>query len=683
MDNVRFVCAQPATLYYAWQVEVMINNFIEMGISPEKIDIVCWKPEDRLSEEWLKLKTGYGARFFFYNDTRKNKGYVSSIRPNILKQHWDIHPELKNQIIFYHDCDILFTRPPKEWLCCNIVNDDKWYGSDTRWYIGHDYILSKGEDVLDKMCDIVGISKQLVKYNETNSIGAQYIMKNVDYEFWENVEKDCERLFTEITDLNNEKVQLDRRTMPPGESREPYHPLQIWCADMWAVLWNAWKLAHNTIATPLMNFSWATGGLEEYNECSIYHNAGVTENNKDLFYKSKYINKLPYGDILDVRESSGSSMYWKAVQKTAQKSVLLDNQNIQTIIQDPIIPQINPIKKAFQDNKIHQLQLDPFGVCNAKCWFCPVKYNTEHNAGREVMSPELLEKIISNLIEERDKPNGLVSPNFGGFYTAHYNEILLYPHFEELLQICQKYKLCFMVLSNGMPLTPKKVDLINKYKGVVNGICLNIPGFDAETWSKRSGNSINNYDKIISNLNYAINNLPDMVLNKSFSIQVNGANENSFKDKGGWLTKGVDFPDDMDLDVENGELATQTKLAKEMFPNVQIFSVPSLIDRAGLLDHVMTNKDAIKQNLQKNNEGKKVIGCGNGIEVGGRPVGWLHVNGSGEAFLCCNDYHMEVVVGNFKEQQLSDFWGKEDHIIKIQESYDSICRNCAAAIYEN
>jgi len=138
----------------------------------------------------------------------------------------------------------------------------------------------------------------------------------------------------------------------------------------------------------------------------------------------------------------------------------------------------------------------------------------------------------------------------------------------------------------------------------------------------------------------------------------------------------------MDLDPDTGELITQTKLAKKMFPNLQIFSVPSLIDRAGLLDNVMTNKDAIKKNLQNGDETKKVIGCGNGIEVGGRPVGWIHVNGSGDVFLCCNDYDMEVVIGNFKQQELSDFWGKDEHIIKIQESYDSICRNCAAAIYE-
>lgn len=340
------------------------------------------------------------------------------------------------------------------------------------------------------------------------------------------------------------------------------------------------------------------------------------------------------------------------------------------------------LKEQFKKYKISQLQLDPFGVCNAGCWFCPVSYLKNPTHGKAVMSVELLRKVITNLIEERDKENGLVSKRFGGFYTAHYNEILLYPHFEELLKICQEFRLCFMVLSNGVTLTPEKVDLIVKYRGVVNGICLNIPAFEKELWSKRAGISDTKFDKMISNIYYAMEKLPHMVNNKTFSIQVNGATEQSFTDKGGWLDKGLDFPSDMDLDVNTGELTTQTNLARELFPNMQVFSVPSLIDRAGLLDNVMTNKTAIKRNLMRGDETKKVIGCGNGREVGGRPVGWIHVNSLGHAFLCCNDYDMEIVVGDFTTQTLRDFWGKDEHIKKIQKSYDTICRNCASAIFE-
>jgi hypothetical protein len=211
---------------------------------------------------------------------------------------------------------------------------------------------------------------------------------------------------------------------------------------------------------------------------------------------------------------------------------------------------------------------------------------------------------------------------------------------------------------------------------------LNTPAFDAETWSKRSGINIKQFDKLISNIQYAVEQLPNMVKNKAFSIQINGSHDLSFIDKGGWLEKGPEFPKDMDLDVSDGELVQQERKAKELFPNVNIFTVPYLIDRAGLLDEVMSNKPSIQKNLMKNNEGKRVIGCGNGREVGGRPIGWVHVNANGKTFLCCNDYDMEMQVGDFKTQELKDFWGTEEHIKVVKESYETICRNCASAIFE-
>ena len=175
--KLRFICAQPTSLYYAWQVEVMINNFIEMGINPNMIDIVCWKINNVIPEEWTKLAANYPARFFFYDDTRESRHYISSIRPNILKQHFEANDYLNGEAILYHDCDIAFTKKI-DWE--QFLQDDKWYGSDCRWYIAHSYILGKGQDVMDKMCEIVDIPESLIKDNELNSIGAQYLMKGID-----------------------------------------------------------------------------------------------------------------------------------------------------------------------------------------------------------------------------------------------------------------------------------------------------------------------------------------------------------------------------------------------------------------------------------------------------------------------------------------------------------------------
>ena len=310
MKNLRFICAQPTSLFYAWQVEVMMNNFMEMGINPNNIDIVCWKMNNVIPEEWVKLTNAYPARFFFYDDTRASKHYISSIRPNILKQHFIANPELEDEAILYHDCDIVFTKPIN-WE--QFLEDDKWYGSDTRWYIAHSYILGKGQDVMDKMCEIVGIDESVVRDNELNSIGAQYLMKGINAGFWENVEKDCERLYNEITVLNNMK-----------KSKEPeYHELQIWCADMWAVLWTGWNMGQETVCHPDLEFAWGTSSESDYDRLNILHNAGVVSSADGLFYKAEFMGRLPYNLNLNIKEGTASKKYYEIIQQVEKKSVLI------------------------------------------------------------------------------------------------------------------------------------------------------------------------------------------------------------------------------------------------------------------------------------------------------------------------------------------------------------------------
>ena len=289
MKKLRYICVQPRIMYYTWQVEVMINNFIRNGISGNDMDIlVAWNPNDLTNsseniEAWNKLANKYNyVRFFFYEDSRQQPvHYISSIRPNILKQHWLANPELVDDAIFYHDCDIIFTKPLN---FSNKLMDDVWYLSDTNSYINYDYIISKGKDVYDKMCEIIGMNPIIPKLMNSNSGGAQYLLKNVDYSFWNKVEKDCEKLFYEINSLNDIKKKTNSE----------YHELQIWCADMWSVLWNAWLMGHETKVDKDLDFCWASDNIQSWNDSSIFHNAGVTVDMNHLFYKSEFQNKLPY-----------------------------------------------------------------------------------------------------------------------------------------------------------------------------------------------------------------------------------------------------------------------------------------------------------------------------------------------------------------------------------------------------
>lgn len=318
MKVLRYICVQPRILYYAWQVEVMINNFIKHGINPNNIDIlVAWNPNDKTSEPenveaWNKISSHYNmVRFFFYEDTRvKPIHYISSVRPNVLKQHFEAYPELANEAIFYHDCDIVFTKPPD---FSKFLNDNIWYLSDTNSYINSSYILSKGQDVYDLMCDIIGLDKAIPKLMNSNSGGAQYLMKNVTAAYWEKVEKDSEELFYRVTKLNNHKKVAD----------PSHHELQIWCADMWAVLWNGWLLGNETKVVPELDFSWATDPIKRWDETFIYHNAGATCACDGTFYKALYMTSIPYYLEDKFNKEKNCYNYYLEIKETAQKSPLL------------------------------------------------------------------------------------------------------------------------------------------------------------------------------------------------------------------------------------------------------------------------------------------------------------------------------------------------------------------------
>lgn len=318
---VTLICAQPCIKYYAWQVEVMLTNFKNLRIHEEFEIHTIWafnKNESDWEEKVATIKKVENAfsdvaEFHYYEDTRIYPiSYISSIRPNILKQHFAAYPELSTKSVFYHDCDVVFSRFPL-FLHNYQQRDNNWYVSDTISYIGYEYIKSKGDDVLNRMCDVIGIFKDEVRLRQGQSGGAQYLMKGVDFAFFNQVEKDAEKLYKEISELNHKKKQAD----------PTHHELQIWCADMWALLWNAWKRGYNTNVIKEMDFTWATDNVDKWNQNIIFHNAGVVSPNDGLFYKGMYTNSLPYEmseEGLD--QNRASYKYFEIIKSIGKNSCL-------------------------------------------------------------------------------------------------------------------------------------------------------------------------------------------------------------------------------------------------------------------------------------------------------------------------------------------------------------------------
>ena len=74
--------------------------------------------------------------------------------------------------------------------------------------------------------------------------------------------------------------------------------------------------------------------------------------------------------------------------------------------------QAQVIKDKLKTQKIANMQLDPNGRCNVGCWYCPVRYHGNPEHAKTDMPKELLRKILQNIVDEREKEDGLVSKNF-------------------------------------------------------------------------------------------------------------------------------------------------------------------------------------------------------------------------------------------------------------------------------
>jgi len=162
------------------------------------------------------------------------------------------------------------------------------------------------------MSQIIGLDPEIVKNNNHNSGGAQYLIKNTDYKFWEKVYYDCGNLYSTLFDFHR---------------RHPIqHEIQMWTADMWALLWNLWLTNHKTKIVNDLSFSWATDNIQTYEKHPILHMAGVTEDLKHKkFYKGEFINVNPLDKLkeninyFDYIESNSSTIKYIEVMKNVLK----------------------------------------------------------------------------------------------------------------------------------------------------------------------------------------------------------------------------------------------------------------------------------------------------------------------------------------------------------------------------
>ena len=293
MKPILITC-QPTDSYFIWQNHLYIESCLEQGFKEEQIHILLYNPKGRVyNTNWDKLKECYPKlNIFVYEDdgVQQYLGiYIPILRPHILKQHFEAFPELQDSTIIYTDSDILWL---KSLNINHLLEDDVNYVSDANSYLNHSYFESKYKDVLpdkleqakerdflNEVCTIVGIDKQVVIDNNSNTGGVQYILKNVDATFWKKVEEDVLKIRVHLQQINKEFFK-DENT-----------GIQSWCADLWAVQFNLWFFNKESKVARELDFAWSTDPISKIETYPILHNAGIvseTGNGYPAFYKGKY-----------------------------------------------------------------------------------------------------------------------------------------------------------------------------------------------------------------------------------------------------------------------------------------------------------------------------------------------------------------------------------------------------------
>lgn len=303
---MKYICVQPDDDYFKWQIGLWLESLRNIGES-DKAQVLLFTPSSRKENDWSELIQRFPeASFFRYYDPMDQGAafrniYLPSLRPFCLYQHFKKFPELEKETIFYCDADILFLRKLK---LDNYLKDNKIYLSNTNSYINSDYFESKIKDVipekledykkvdvLNTAAQIVGITREICEKNKLHSGGAQYLLKNISADFWLNIWMNSVKLVVFLKSINKEYFESEAKG------------IQVWCSDMWAILWELWKKGYETEVVPELDFAHATDLKVSLLHKDILHNAGVTKDVMSLggkqvptFNKLKYKKLDPFQD---------------------------------------------------------------------------------------------------------------------------------------------------------------------------------------------------------------------------------------------------------------------------------------------------------------------------------------------------------------------------------------------------
>lgn len=305
-----YISSQQDTTYFHWQIETYLTNFKDIGIDLHDCHVIMLY-KGSISAKALELSNKYEANFHFYPIPNKCFEYIASCKPYGLMKFYE--ETGYDGPMFLHDADIVFQNKVD---FSDLINDNCYMGAtlqvDEKDYVALSY-LREFDGIVEGLSKIVGVTPREI------GGGAQYVINGLGYDYWEKVYNDCFTIY-EFLRKSNTKVQ-------------------IWCAEMWAVLWNMWYFGKETHVDNRLSHCMGRDPLTMVK--NIIHNAGELESID--FNKLNYTERYPPKD-LNIRQLYCSSLYYeyyKKIHYIRLKDKDMEIKGIKFIV-DGVIDKNNP-----------------------------------------------------------------------------------------------------------------------------------------------------------------------------------------------------------------------------------------------------------------------------------------------------------------------------------------------------
>ena len=130
-----------------------------------------------------------------------------------------------------------------------------------------------------------------------------------------HIDKQIEKVYKDMYAINHYFESIPEKT-DANTTDDIKKLVQRWTSEMYAQVWNLDYFGIEPVIDKQLEFTWATDSIETWDKNRLYHNAGATKDNKDLFFKGDYIWKEPYGeDFSYVSPDKASIKYVEAINK--------------------------------------------------------------------------------------------------------------------------------------------------------------------------------------------------------------------------------------------------------------------------------------------------------------------------------------------------------------------------------